>query len=321
MITVPATQQQGHKRFYCKGLLSTEINGQGHWRVLQAAGHLLAQKNENAPGLPSALMACDQKRSVLSMLEGGRSVPQVYSPYGQLTRGGGVPSLLAFNGERPDAITGNYLLGNGYRQFSPVMMRFCSSDSWSPFGDGGVNAYMYCAGDPTNHTDPTGHAGVWGKIIRRLNPREPNTRPSRQVVKPNLPLSKKYINKRDGSGSFISSPSQTVGDAVAFESLFKPHEIAEQRRLLAQFGVSESSISKKVYFQSHNRGPDLEATKRHAQSLHAYKISLQEENKVRDLEHLFRDLDAVNSRLSGAGSSPDLTIQAALQEEIRTRTA
>ncbi len=54
-------------------------------------------------------------------------------------------------------MTGYYLLGNGYRAFNPVLMRFNSPDSLSPFGKGGLNAYAYCAGDPVNRVDPTGH--------------------------------------------------------------------------------------------------------------------------------------------------------------------
>ncbi len=38
------------------------------------------------------------------------------------------------------------MLGNGYRAYSPVLMRFNSPDSWSPFGEGGVNAYAYIEG-------------------------------------------------------------------------------------------------------------------------------------------------------------------------------
>jgi RHS repeat-associated protein len=52
---------------------------------------------------------------------------------------------------------GWYLLGNGYRAYNPRLMRFHSPDSWSPFGGGGLNAYMYCVGDPINRVDPTGH--------------------------------------------------------------------------------------------------------------------------------------------------------------------
>jgi RHS repeat-associated protein len=65
--------------------------------------------------------------------------------------------LSAFNGERPDSISGHYHLGNGYRAYSPVLGRFTAPDSWSPFRAGGINPYACCAGDPVNRADPSGH--------------------------------------------------------------------------------------------------------------------------------------------------------------------
>lgn len=56
-----------------------------------------------------------------------------------------------------DSATGHYLLGNGYRAYNPVLMRFNRPDNLNPFGEGGLNAYAYCAGDPVNRSDPTGH--------------------------------------------------------------------------------------------------------------------------------------------------------------------
>lgn len=87
----------------------------------------------------------------------------IWSPYGGGKVAGGLPG---FNGERVDLLTGNYLLGNGYRAYSPRLMRFSCPDSLSPFGAGGINPYAYCAGDPVNITDPSGHLGMpdyfWG---------------------------------------------------------------------------------------------------------------------------------------------------------------
>lgn len=77
-----------------------------------------------------------------------------WSPYGS---GKPVDLLPGFNGERADPVSGSYHLGNGYRAYNPVLMRFNCPDSLSPFGAGGINPYAYCAGDPVNFTDPSGH--------------------------------------------------------------------------------------------------------------------------------------------------------------------
>ncbi|VVP57197.1 hypothetical protein PS870_05755 [Pseudomonas fluorescens] len=74
-------------------------------------------------------------------------------------------SVLGFNGERIDPVLGGYHLGNGYRLYSHSLRRFTSPDSMSPFGQGGINPYAYCEGDPINNTDPTGHFGIFGAII------------------------------------------------------------------------------------------------------------------------------------------------------------
>ena len=106
----------------------------------------------------TTLLATDQQRSVLSTLKANHPPqPIAYMPYGHRLAEGRLLSLFGFNGELPDPLTGHYLLGNGYRAFNPVLMRFNSPDNLSPFKGGGINAYAYCAGDPTNNIDPDGH--------------------------------------------------------------------------------------------------------------------------------------------------------------------
>lgn len=68
-----------------------------------------------------------------------------------------VMKMLDYNGERADPVSGVFHLGMGYRQYHPLLMRFQSPDSLSPFGRGGINTYAFCTGDPINHADPSGH--------------------------------------------------------------------------------------------------------------------------------------------------------------------
>ncbi|EPN14043.1 hypothetical protein A249_09202 [Pseudomonas syringae pv. actinidiae ICMP 18804] len=94
-----------------------------------------------------------------------------YTPYGHRHPSTGPMNLPGFTGQRVDPVTGHYLLGNGYRAFNPVLMRFNSPDSLSPFGEGGLNAYAYCEGDPVNGVDPSGH-------VRWFFWRDSNARPN-----------------------------------------------------------------------------------------------------------------------------------------------
>ncbi|SIO61179.1 RHS repeat-associated core domain-containing protein [Paraburkholderia phenazinium] len=72
---------------------------------------------------------------------------------------------LAYAGQRRSAVSGMYLLGNGYRGFNPIIRRFCAWDTASPFGSGGVHGYGYCSGDPANQTDPSGHGPVLNLLV------------------------------------------------------------------------------------------------------------------------------------------------------------
>lgn len=108
----------------------------------------------------TTLLATDAMASVL--LHMGHCVKPAtisYTPYGQCLLSTVEHTRTAFNGEQLILSLEKYLLGNGYRAYSPTLMRFISSDSWSPFRKGGLNAYAYCHCDPVNRNDPTGQAG------------------------------------------------------------------------------------------------------------------------------------------------------------------
>lgn len=146
------------QRFYLKERLNSEIQGSVQRSVFQQDDQLLAQQRRQDGVVETTLLTTDQQRSVLHALDATQPHPLTYTPYGHRPAENGLLSLLGINGERPDPVTGHYLLGNGYRAFNPVLMRFNSPDTWSPFGEGGLNAFGYCKGDPVNQNDPTGHS-------------------------------------------------------------------------------------------------------------------------------------------------------------------
>ncbi|KQZ82709.1 RHS repeat-associated core domain-containing protein [Pseudomonas sp. Root562] len=142
--------------FYNAEHLSTVIQGPVGFSIFRSAHGLHAQQQTEASHRLTHLLVTDMSRSVLLETQDARHTRFAYMPYGFRQSVAGMNHLLAFNGERPNAATGHYLLGNGRRAFNPVLMRFNSPDKLSPFERGGVNAFAYCKGDPINFSDPSG---------------------------------------------------------------------------------------------------------------------------------------------------------------------
>lgn len=160
--------------FYQKSRLATEIQGSVTRIIFQQGDLLLAQAQVESADTIINLLATDSKRSVLNNSGSSGPEPKAYTPYGHHLAEVSAASLMGFNGERCDPVTGHYLLGNGYRAFNPVLMRFNSPDSLSPFDEGGLNAYAYCQGDPVNFNDPTGHMPGYLALLKM--------QPARRVI-------------------------------------------------------------------------------------------------------------------------------------------
>ncbi|MGE8061571.1 RHS repeat-associated core domain-containing protein [Pseudomonas sp. NPDC089547] len=122
-----------------------------------------------------------------------RTAALAYSPYGYIVDQTRLVSILGFNGDRYDPLNRLYALGKGYRSYNPVLMRFVAPDSLSPFAEGGSNAYAYCAGDPINYADPTGHAPTANQLIQAKRLLK---RPASSGTSQNNYLKKNHFGKR-----------------------------------------------------------------------------------------------------------------------------
>lgn len=103
----------------------------------------------------SILLTVDSQTSILHELSGRCVVARSYTPYGvSLAKSS---ACLGYDGEMYNPIADGYHLGQGYRLYSPRLMRFVSPDSLSPFQRGGLNAYAAFGNHPLGWVDPDGH--------------------------------------------------------------------------------------------------------------------------------------------------------------------
>ncbi|WP_434770926.1 RHS repeat-associated core domain-containing protein [Pseudomonas entomophila] len=154
------------KVFYKGNALSIVQMGTAHHAVLSANGHRLG---ETTP-LQTRLLATDAQQSTVLGLSDSRTT-LAYSPYGNDDCPTDTPVVSRFTGQPwlPSAV--GYLLGNGHRLFNPALMRFYSADSWSPFEEGGINAYAYCENDPVNRSDPSGRYSIFKLLTGGYRPK------------------------------------------------------------------------------------------------------------------------------------------------------
>jgi len=139
------------KIFYQNDDVHNLIESERDSTVLRAGPSVLAQSDSQGTSQSTLLLGSDQQASPIFEAD-DRPSASAYTPYGaeEASR-----SWIGFTGAARDDVLMGYLLGNGYRLYNPVLMRFCSPDSFSPFIM--MNSYAYCEGDPVNSSDPSGH--------------------------------------------------------------------------------------------------------------------------------------------------------------------
>lgn len=85
-----------------------------------------------------------------------RKPRQIDDGASQMNRYADLHGCIGFNGQLQEPGTAWQLLGNGYRVYNPVLMRFHAPDALSPFKRGGLNSYAYCWSEPINQVDNSG---------------------------------------------------------------------------------------------------------------------------------------------------------------------
>lgn len=208
--------------FYHDRRLHACLAGQQGWTRLRAADRSLAQQTWTRATQQRTALASDLNDTLLGGFADGKFKHVDYLPYGFSLSTDASVNLPGFNGEQWHATAGCYVLGSGYRCYNPVLMRFNSADSWSPFGAGGCNAYCYVSNDPVNNTDPSGHMPLrsrrasspdLSKTLYSLPPLPPRSRrgslntmaESHGAATPLMSLSQR--SSRDSLNSFGSSDS------------------------------------------------------------------------------------------------------------------
>ncbi|HDS1820456.1 TPA: hypothetical protein QEM96_005170 [Pseudomonas putida] len=153
--------------FYRGKQLVTSRKGADSISLLSGRYMPLAEVDLKGSAVVANLYGVDSLNTIQS---DRRESSKSYTAFG-FAHGSAPPSrLLGFTGQHCQ-LNGLYLLGSGHRAYSPMLMRFCSADGLSPFGKGGINAYVYCGNDPVNYSDPSGRVKLWRsfkKLLTRL---------------------------------------------------------------------------------------------------------------------------------------------------------
>lgn len=206
--------------FYQHRQLKTEVESTQS-RTFFSSGHRALAEWRNASAKAySLLLASDASHSVLYTCIPSRLLSRAYCTYGHCAFD--EASSQGFNGERYETLLKAYALGQGYRLYSPDLMRFLAPDSVSPFGQGGLNSYSYCSADPVNRRDPDGHTdfsqmrGTSQAFLRRQARAREQQRTAQQRVE--------AFRQRRGLNRGLQPAQPRFRNALAMPDAPQPHE-------------------------------------------------------------------------------------------------
>ncbi len=159
LLVCTGTPSSPQWRYWLDGVVVNAVENDTELSWAYCGGQHVATLRNGAEAV-STLLGADPAGSILAEAD-TELRSRSYAPYGHVPLDDPEPHP-AYNGELLDTPSGCYLLGAGnHRPYSPTLQYFLAPDPFSPFDEGGLNAYAYCAGDPINRTDPSGHFWKW----------------------------------------------------------------------------------------------------------------------------------------------------------------
>ncbi|MGH8385788.1 MAG: RHS repeat-associated core domain-containing protein [Pseudomonas sp.] len=305
----------GEQRFYKGDKLANQVDGSNSSTYFLGDEVVLAELKGGADP-KSLLLAGDHKNSVTSEVSKSGRKDIAYSAYGHRAQDASVSGSLGFNGERREEGTGWYLLGNGYRAFSTLLMRFMSPDSFSPFGAGGWNCYAYCDGDSINNVDPTGHFSWLARLFKlNTNSRGAQAIPAnlREVPKgkPSAVLHKVTLNDIKGAGSIADAAGKKYDNYTQANQSHYDHykKILNNEQKLKKVGaLTNNAYGEKAeqYYKEHKSGID------------GYASWIEYDKAYSDYEFLYKNQERkAITRLSSDRLTSYANADAALRKEAR----
>jgi RHS repeat-associated protein len=272
------------QRFYREGELANQLQGEQHNTFIRGGNYLLAEQ-QGGGAANTLLLAGDEKNTVLSEVKSGEASANSYTAYGHRSAESPPISQLGYNGELSEAGTGWQLLGSGYRVYNPTLMRFHRPDSLSPFGEGGLNAYAYCVGDPVNSTDPTGHS-PWGAALRLF----------RTVYNTASPAAKKIpgalLKNSTSAPARLSKIKSALVDRLEKIAQFEKGSVERADKVVSRLQrASESGDSAKKAYGNAIETLTKTQTK-YEQTVKVYKYAQQNIGKVGVTKESARDIKA-----------------------------
>ncbi|MFF5865395.1 RHS repeat-associated core domain-containing protein [Pseudomonas sp. NPDC012596] len=228
--------------------------------IISVPGISLAEQRTDPQLSEIQCLATDQQSSTLYIQHRNNEHRLSYTAYGHSDSVINALSRLGFAGQRHDGLTNCYLLGNGYRAFSPVIMRFLSPDSFSPFGRGNINSYAYCSGDPVNMVDPSGHTGgMFSKAVAFFSRKK----------------SSKTLSNKEGHVLVENAREQKIKTETHEFYTINDEPINDPAELIARAKIATRAINELHQFPGWYSQPDVDASNlQAAASLIAIKANL-----------------------------------------------